>query len=227
MPPPPTSSLATQLLSQLTLTKSLHPTSTWLEAFLSTQKPSTPLQVLVSSAAFRILASPITETLSRTPTSCFPPDVQSASIKERRLAGPIVAQILDIEDMSKSRWEQIEAMEALERGEGTKGREIIRVAAPASSDDDESAPPNPDPSTAGKPSTGPHKLWLEDAKGSKVCAIELRPVEGVVLGMNVGSKLCLRSLLGGKVEALHTGWKEGRKARLNAAIEAAGRDREQ
>lgn len=150
-------------------------------------------------------------------------------MKERRLPGPIVCQILDIEDMSRSRWEQIEAIEALERGEGTKGREIIRVVAT-----EDGSEPNAALTRGG----GPHKLLLQDTKGIRAYGIELKGMDGVSLSMSVGSKMLLKSvslargvllldpatttLLGGKIEALHKDWKENRKAHLKAAIEAQG-----
>ena len=134
-------------------------------------------------------------------------------------------QVLSVEDMSKSRWEQIEAIEALERGEGTKGREIIRVAATDEGEDENVARGG-----------GPHKLALQDAKGTRIYGIELKGVEGVGLGMNMGCKMVLRNVvvargvvllepgtttvLGGKIEGLHKAWKDGRKAELKAAIEA-------
>ena len=136
-------------------------------------------------------------------------------------------QVLSVEDMSKSRWEQIEAIEALERGEGTKGREIIRVAAPEEGEENV------------KGDGGPHKLALQDAKGTRIYGIELKGVEGVGLGMSMGCKMVLRNVvvargvvllepgtttvLGGKIEGLHKAWKEGRKAELKAAIEAGER----
>ena len=141
-----------------------------------------------------------------------------------------MVQVLDIEDMSKSRWQQIEAIEALERGEGTKGREIVRVV-PTEEGDDLDAGSNK--------SGGPHKLLLQDAKGARAYGIELRNVEGVTLSMNIGSKIALKNitiargvillepatttLLGGKIEALHKHWKENRKSDLKAAIEASER----
>lgn len=141
--------------------------------------------------------------------------------------GPIVAQVLGVEDMSRSRWEQVEAIEALERGEGTKGREIIRIP-----------PPEEDAETNAKLNRGggPHKLLLQDVKGTRAYGIELKGVEGVGLGMSIGCKLVLKNvvvargilllepatttMLGGKIEALHKTWKENRKAELKAAIEA-------
>ena len=222
--------LATQLSTQLKATKSLIPTQTWLNAFLSSQRPTTPLNALTQTAVFRLLASDVTTCLETTPSSCFPQDLHNPQIMDILLPGSIVVQILDIEDMSKSRWQQIEAIEALERGEGTKGREIIRVVP---TDDGE------DPNASTTQSRGPHKLLLQDSAGLKLYGIELRSVEGVSLSMSIGSKLVLKNatvargvlllepatvtLAGGKIESLHKNWKENRKTDLKAAIEVGRR----
>ncbi len=222
---------AAQISAQLTATKSLTPNSTWLSTFLTTQRPTTPLPALIQTACFRLLASDITNSLTAASSICFPQDVHNASLKERRLAGSIAVQVLAVEDMSKSRWEQIEAIEALERGEGTKGREIIRVAA-TEGDDSTGA--------AVQKGGGPHKLLLQDAAGRRVYGIELKGLEGVGLGMSIGCKMALKNalvargvvllepamitVLGGKIEELHKAWKAGRKAELKAAIEANERE---
>ncbi len=125
--------------------------------------------------------------------------------------------------MGKSRWEQVEAIEAMERGEGTKGREVIRVVPREDGGSQE-------PAVTGG---GPHKLLMQDAKGTRVYGIELREVQGVGLGMSIGSKYVLKnaivargvvllesgtaSCIGGKIENLHKAWKEGRKEELKAA----------
>ena len=225
---PPQASLTAQIAAQLGANKSLRPYQTWLETCLSTQRPATPIKVLYQTALFRLLASDITTTLEPIPSTCLPPDIRNAALEERRLPGPIIVQVLEVEDMTKSRWEQIEAIEALERGEGTKGREIIRVTATEDANDEA----NPGATGTG----GPHKLLLQDSKGVTVYGIELDGVDGVSLGMSIGSKMVLRnvavargvlllepvttSLLGGKIEALHKSWKENRKANLKAAMEA-------
>ncbi|MCJ1274067.1 hypothetical protein MMC21_001861 [Puttea exsequens] len=227
------SDLASQIIAQLASTRGLKPSTAWLSSFLSTQRPTTPLPALTQTACFRLLASDLTTSLAPSSGICLPEDVHNVNVKERRLGlSPIALQVLAIEDMSKSRWEQIEAIEALERGEGTKGREIIRVTA---TEDDEDA-------DAGvQKGGGPHKLLLQDAAGRRVHGIELKAVEGVGLGMNIGCKIVLRdavvargllllepakaTVLGGKIDALHKAWKEGRKSELKAAIETSERER--
>ena len=223
----PPSSLVSQISSQLRITKYLNPTAAWLTAFLTTQKSTTPIAALTSTALFRLLASDITQTLDRSPNTCLPVDICNVNIEERLLPGSIVVQVLGIDDMTKSRWEQIEAIEALERGEGTKGREIIRVVP-----DEDGTDGHNNLQKGG----GPHKLLLQDAQGTSMYGIELQDVAGVGLGMNIGCKLVLRgvrvargvallgpsttTILGGKIEPLHKAWKANRKSDLKAAIEA-------
>ena len=222
---------AAQISAQLTATKFLTPNSIWLSNFLTTQRPTTPLPALTQTACFRLLASDIRNSLTSAPSTCFPQDVHNANFKERRLPGSIAVQVLAVEDMSKSRWEQIEAIEALERGEGTKGREIVRVVA---TEDGDSA------GATVQKGGGPHKLLLQDAAGRRVYGIELKGLEGVGLGMSIGCKMVLKNVLvargvvllepvlitvlGGKIEELHKAWKEGRKAELKAAIEENGHE---
>lgn len=217
-----------QISAQLSSSKGLVPSQSWLTSFLATQKTSTPLHALASTAQFRLLASDISKTLERNSSIGFPNDVSNVNFQERKLQGVIVAQVLAVEDMSKSRWEQIEAIEALERGEGTKGREIIRVVP---SDDSGNA------DSGVQKGGGPHKLLLQDVHGNRVYAIELKGVEGIGLGMNIGCKVVLKhpvvargalllepgttTMIGGKIQALHKAWKENRKAELKAAIEAS------
>ena len=222
------SAVLTQVYNNLSATKNLHPTQAWLSSFLQAHKSTTSISVLTQSAGFRLLASDITQLLDREVSPCLPIDVSNAVIKERHLPEPIVTQVIGVEDLSKSRWEQIEAIEALERGEGTKGREIIRVTETA---EDDVVTPN------ATKSGGPHKVLLQDVRGTKVYGIELQPVNGIGIGMCIGSKVLLRhvtvargmlllnststSCIGGKIDELNEAWKKGRKEDLKAAIEAS------
>ena len=139
-----------------------------------------------------------------------------------------MCQVLDIEDMGLSRWAQVEQIEARERGETTKGREIVRVVEDEGEEGGGVAP--------AVQSKGPFKLLLQDAKGAQVYGIDLRGVEGVGTNMAMGTKLVLRDaevrravvmleargvqVWGGKMEALDTAWREGRKERLMGAARA-------
>lgn len=150
----------------------------------------------------------------------------NAEIKERKLDGAIPVQVIDVEDVGRSRWSQVEAIESEERGETTKGREIVRVV-----------PGEQGLSDPSEGSCGPHKLLVQDAAGTRVYCFELNAVEGVGLGVSIGSKLLLKSVtvaravvlltpekvtvLGGKIDAWQKAWKEGRKEALKAAVHSA------
>jgi len=214
--------LATAISTHLT-TKALPPNSTWLATFLPTTRPTTPLPALQKTALFRLLASDLTSTLQTSPSTTFSPaTISDPAIKSQRLPGPIAVQILDVEDVGRSRWSQVEALEAQERGETTKGREIVRVL-PA-----EEGEGGGGVAAGGESgSAGPHKLLLQDAKGTKVYGLEVRSVQGVSVEMAIGTKLVLRDfevargvilleprcveVLGGKVDAWDRKWREERK----------------
>jgi RecQ-mediated genome instability protein 1 len=144
-------------------------------------------------------------------------------------------QVLGVEDLSKSRWEQLEAIEAKEKGEMTKGREIIRVVDVEDGEDGQPArlPRNANVGAGG----GPHRLVLQDVKGQTVYGLELKAVKGISMSISIGTKLVLNGVtvargvvllepgtvvvLGGKIEALHKVWVENRKKDLLAAIEGS------
>lgn len=235
--------------------KSLPVSPAWLTQFLSSQRTDgIPLPALCQTAQFRLLASDLTTSLAPTASQLLPTDISDANIKERRVVGPVPVQVLDIEDMSSSIWSQIEAIERVERGETTRGREIIRTVTRDEGGDvtvgnNTSTPGNPTAESNARPnqannnnnsgtttSSGPHRVILEDAHGTKVVSIELKRVEGVAIGkMSIGAKLVIKNavvargmlllepncatLLGGKIESVDKAWNEGRKERLMAKIQ--------
>lgn len=134
-------------------------------------------------------------------------------------------QVLDIEDIGRSRWSQVEAIEQEERGETTKGKEIIRITASEEGEAEDK-------------SAGPFKLLLQDAQGTRVYGFELFSVDRINFNLNIGAKLVLRdvtvarstillepksvTVLGGKIEEMHKRWKEGRKEALKIAARNGG-----
>lgn len=149
-------------------------------------------------------------------------------------------QVLDIEDIGSSLWSQVEAIERVERGEAIRGREIVRTVNVGEDRGDNADGAN---STAGSNelgnSNGPHRLIVQDARGTKAVAVELRSVHGIGIGkLPIGAKLLLRNatvargitlftpecvtILGGKIDATDQSWRESRKERLLARITAAG-----
>jgi RecQ-mediated genome instability protein 1 len=208
------------------ISKGLNPNAEWVSSFVGSQRAGIPAAALKQTALFRMTASDITTTLQATSSSVFPADVLDAHIRERKLNGPIAVQVLDVEDIGRSRWSQVEAIEADERGETTRGREIIRVV-PGEDTDSEQTQSIPQ-------RAGPHKLLIQDSKGTKIYGVEVTSIDGVGLGMNIGTKLILKdmtiargvvlleprttTMIGGKLEELDQKWKIDRKARLQSAV---------
>lgn len=221
--------LAAELTQHLNA-RHLYPTAAWVQSFLTTTRPNTPLPAIKQTAGFRLLAADITTALDPPANSVFPQDILRGTVQSRIVIGPVLCQVLDIEDIGNSRWSQVEAIEAKERGETTKGREVVRVVEQE----------NDDPSAARTPthSRGPFKLLLQDAKGLKIYAFDIRGIDGLNTSMSIGAKLLLRNvdvrravvmlepgnvqILGGKLEALDKAWKAGRKERLMDAAKAGG-----
>ncbi|CAG9941340.1 unnamed protein product [Clonostachys rosea f. rosea IK726] len=208
--------LASQLHSSI-LSQSLPPPSkTFVTSLIAARNPPPPLASLVATAKSRLLACDLSSS----------PSLDSAS-----LARDTYVQVLDIENLSLSRWEQIEELESIEKGERTRGREIIRVTA-----DQDGSGGEPQQQQRATPSNATHRLVLQDRSGKKVYGLELRRVPQIGVGKTkIGEKLILKAgtrvargsvmltpetcqVLGGKVEAWHRTWTESRISRLKETI---------
>ncbi|PTB62391.1 hypothetical protein BBK36DRAFT_1185187 [Trichoderma citrinoviride] len=205
------------------------PSQTLLTTLTTSRSPPPPIQSLVATAKARLLASDLTSTSLIDPSSIatFPPDIDSAGVAEAKLPQNVHVQVLDVENLSASRWEQVEELEAIERGERTRGREVIRVTA---EEDDDGA----DSSTT----QGSSSSTRAGGANARVYAVELKRVAGIAVGKTlIGEKMMLRAgavvargtvllapetcvLLGGKVDAWHEAWLEGRLARLRESVGA-------
>ncbi|KAL2117476.1 hypothetical protein VTJ04DRAFT_7136 [Mycothermus thermophilus] len=129
--------------------------------------------------------------------------------REGKLPHDVVVQVLDIQDISRPRWEQVEQLEALARGEGTRGREVIRLPVNSTldddDDDDDDTTGGDQPGRAGndnnnnndddddEPST--YTLTLQDPLGQTLRALTLRPHPRIGLPptTHIGEKLLLRA----------------------------------
>lgn len=194
---------------------------------MTNNRPNTPILAQQKTALFRILSADLTTSVQPNQSGLLPTDVSGPETKERVILGSISVQVLDIEDIGHSRWSQVETLEAQDRGEMTKGREIIRVV-----DDEDSHDPDArtrtQQRTAMSATGGPHKLLLQDSQGTKIYAFEVTSVNGIgVQQMSIGAKLVLRNVvvargmallepksvevLGGKVEVWDKKWRAERK----------------
>ena len=230
------------------------PSPSLLTSVTTSRNPPPPLPSLIATAKARLLACDLaSSTLLDPSTASLPLTVADAQAREARLPRDIHVQVVDVENLSLSRWEQIEELEAVERGERTRGREVVRVTAEddggGRGDNEGSQTQLPTTSTqrraaaaatttAGKTAT--HRLVLQDRNGKRVFALEMQRMERIGVGRTcMGEKVLLKAgavvargtilltpetcvFLGGKIDAWHKAWIEGRLARLR---EAVGSDR--
>ncbi|KAK4166538.1 hypothetical protein QBC43DRAFT_312884 [Cladorrhinum sp. PSN259] len=223
MPPPlqPPTSLASQLQTALQASSTPLPSIAWLTALSTARNPPPPLASLLATARARILASDLTTPNLLDPTyastHCFPPNLHNPYTESCYLPVDTIVQVLDIENLSKSRWEQVEELESLSRGESKRGREIIRVV---NDDDDDGDANGVDrgqtqgtqfPTQQGQhqqqgqqaqrgeqqqqqqqanQKNATHKLLFQDPKGQKIYGIEVRRVEKIGVGV-VGGMTCI------------------------------------
>ncbi|PMD16644.1 hypothetical protein NA56DRAFT_307102 [Hyaloscypha hepaticicola] len=246
MAQPPTLAQLTHSLTTLGLPP---PSPTFLSPILLTGlQKSTPLQGIHATAKIRLLSADITLPSILLPsTPSFPSTTNDPKIPSQKLSSDILVQVLDVEDLSKSKWELIEALESERKGETTKGREIIRVIPPEDVGPSSASTQALGSQTAGREGGGggPFKLLLQDCKGMRVYGFELKRVEkiGYPPGMGIGCKVLLRrgsvvargmvllepertTVLGGRIEGLDKAWREGREQRLREQVERESRERE-
>ncbi|KUI71981.1 RecQ-mediated genome instability protein 1 [Cytospora mali] len=243
--------LSTQIRNHLQAHHLPPPSQPWVQTLITARTPPPPLPSLVMTAKTRLLASDLTTPglldPAAIPTLVFPTGVTDPSAREARLARDVYVQVVDVENLSRSRWEQVEDLEAIERGEQTRGREVIRlpVGGGGGVGDEQEAPPQPAAQRevgggggggGGASKNATHRLVLQDCKGQKVFAIELTRIPKIAIGtLNIGEKILLRKgtivargtvllepntchILGGKVDAWQKAWLEGRLARLKETV---------
>jgi RecQ-mediated genome instability protein 1 len=246
MAQPPTLQQLTHSLTTLGLPP---PHPSFLQPILTTGlQKSTPLQGITATAKIRLLSADITlPTILLPSTPSFPPTTTDPKIPSQKLSTDILVQVLDVTDLSKSKWELIEALESERKGETTKGREIIRVV-PTEDAGPSSASTQAIGTQAGGgdggEGGGPFKIMMQDCRGMRVYGFELKRVEkiGYPPGMGIGCKILLRrgstvargmvllepertTVLGGRIEGLDKAWREGREQRLRDQVERETRER--
>lgn len=153
-----------------------------------------------------------------------------------------------MEDLSRSRWEQIEELERVERGESRRGRAIVRVEDEEGEEEAQRATqgprtqaPNLNQNQAPKAKGNTtHKLTLQDRAGTVIPALELVRNPRIGLGVTrIGEKIIVKRgavvargtvllepstcvFLGGGVEADEEKWAKERLGRLRGAVDANG-----
>lgn len=242
----------TQLSNSLTAQSLPVPSISFLTTVLSTTTRLPPERALISltaTAKHRLITSNLTTPQLLSPsTASLPPSLSDVRVVEKLVPTDIFLQIIDVEDLSKSLWEQIEALESERRGETTKGREVIRVIAPTPENDVGSTSGTQVienmPSASQAVSKGPFKVLMQDWRGGKIYGFENRRVDriGYPPLMSIGCKLLLKQgakvargmvlldpgsviIFGGKVEGLDKAWIEGREKSLRERVTKESEER--
>ncbi|KAI1464844.1 uncharacterized protein F4812DRAFT_142211 [Daldinia caldariorum] len=227
------------------------PSLTWIQSAMPNRNPLPPLPVLVATIKTRLLAADLTTPgLFDSPSPALPSNLGNPEVKEVKLPRDVPVQVLDIDNLSKSKWDQVEELEAIARGEQTRGREIIRLPTGGNEEDEDggavsqgaAANANAANSAAAAAArNATHRLVLQDCKGQKVHGLELKRIDRIGIGsLNIGEKMILKrgttvargvvllepttcAVLGGKVDAWHRAWTEGRLVRLKESVAADAR----
>ncbi|KAL1899208.1 hypothetical protein Sste5346_003130 [Sporothrix stenoceras] len=207
-------SQALQIRSALAAEQLPAPSQAWLQSVIS-QQPAQQrsLPALVASAKARLLATDLTAS-GMFDSASQPPGFlrevlspQAASVQETRLAQDVVVQVVDMENLSQSRWQQVQALEAIERGEQKRGREIIRIPVGGEEGGEggdeagaESSRPGTGRQLASAANNAPsdafstHRLVLQDAAGNTLFALELTRIHRISISrLHIGEKLVLKA----------------------------------
>ncbi|KAI1660398.1 hypothetical protein F4813DRAFT_349806 [Daldinia decipiens] len=229
------------------------PSLTWIQSAMPNRNPLPPLPALIATVKTRLLAADLTSPgLWESPSPAFPPNLGNPEVKETKLSRDVPVQVLDIDNLSKSKWDQVEELEAIARGEQTRGREIIRLPTGNEEDEEDGAVSQNALAATGRNAAvnanvanaaaaarnATHRLVIQDCKGQKVHGLELKRIDRIgISSLNIGEKMILKRgttvargivllepatcvVLGGKIEAWHRAWVDGRLTRLREAVGA-------
>ncbi|ATY64698.1 mediated genome instability Rmi1 [Cordyceps militaris] len=222
--------LAEQLRASLAAQQLPPASASFLQTLIAARTPPPPRASLLATARARLLACDLCDggILDAAAMASLPAAAADPGTTTTTLPRAVYVQVVDAENLSLSRWEQVEALEAAARG--TRGRQVVDDEALAAA------------AAAGKNAV--HRLVLQDCTGRTVYAVETARMPGIGIGTtNIGEKMLLSAgtvvargtvlltpdktvFLGGRVDAWHEAWMSARLARLKAAA-AAGADRPQ
>ena len=234
--------LTTQLKTALANASIPLPSASLITTLLSTT-PSPTLSRLTALARSQILTSPLTAPSLLDPSvPAIPPHLLSPELRRATLPADVPLQIVDIEDLSRSRWEQIEELERIERGETRRGRAVVRVENEAEAEDRDRATqsardaPAPEARKAGGNAT--HRVTFMDRAGTRLYGLELVRMPRLGVGATkIGEKVVAKKgaviargtllldpatcvFLGGYVEGEEEKWVAGRLKALKEVVGA-------
>lgn len=190
--------LTTQLKTSLASSSFPLPSQSLLTSILSTT-PSPSLPRLIALTKSTILTSTIAAPSLLDPSvPVFPPNLLAPDVKEGRLAVDVPLQIVDIEDLSRSRWEQIEELERVERGEMKRGRAVVRVENEEEDQDRERATQSAGGASAAAETkkaggNATHRVTFQDRAGTHLYGLELIRMPRLAVGVTkIGGKVVIK-----------------------------------
>lgn len=239
--------LTTQLKTSLASSSFPLPSQTLVTNLLSTT-PAPTLPRLIALTKSSILTSPITAASLLDPSvPAFPQNLLSPEVREGRLPADVLLQIVDIEDLSRSRWDQIEELERVERGEMKRGRAVVRVENEEEDQDRERATQSAGGAGAGAAAearkaggNATHRVTFRDRAGTHLYGLELVRMTRLAVGVTkIGEKVVIKrgaavargtvllepgtcSFLGGYVEDEEKRWAASRLKALKEAVGTPG-----
>ncbi|KAK4642439.1 hypothetical protein QC761_508850 [Podospora bellae-mahoneyi] len=237
--------LSLQLQTALSTTALPFPSLPFLTRLVQSRNPPPPFPSLLATTRARILSSDITTDIldpSYINSHSLPPEISNPLTKSATLSHDVVVQVLDIINISKSKWEQVEELEAKARGEEKRGREVVRLpTARGDGEVDQGTQAGTQFQTQQRgEGKATHRILFQDPKGGKIYGLELVRVEKLGVGKtNIGEKWLLKKgtsvsrgvvmlepgrceCLGGKVEVWNRAWNEGRLERLRGEATGEG-----
>ncbi|CCU75806.1 unnamed protein product [Blumeria hordei] len=214
----------------------------FLTAILATSSRSQPIVALAATVKHRLLSSDISgHTSPVLATTCpgLPSNLGDRHVQTSTLHHDVFVQVLDLHDIGRSTGDQIDLLEAERKGETKKGREIIRIVPDAEQEPATAATQSLDaPTTDQKKEKGPFRLVLQDSKGNRALAYEIKRVNniGYPSTMSIGCKLWLRKgckvargvlllepttvgIIGGRIETMDREWRTQREDRLRSSLQ--------
>ncbi len=176
-------SLQTQVLAHFA-SKQIHLSNTFISSLLNALHPPplTLTPALLANFHTSFLLSALQQSVS--PQSYLPLSIPTQH--NITIPGPILAQIIHVQDIGTSRLAQLEALEKAETEKGPQGRRVVDIPAEGEGDDN----PVQDGSNEGL-SVGKSicKVLLEDGRGERVYGMEVKPIDNIKVGTHLGCKV--------------------------------------
>lgn len=175
----------TQVLAHFA-SKQIHLSNTFISALLNSihPPPTTMNPALLASFHTSFLNSSLLQSAaaqSQLPFSL--PSEHNIS-----LPGPTLVQVIHVQDIGTSRLAQLEALEKAITEAGPQGRRVVDLPDDEEGDDNPTQNGTNEGLSVGKSIC---KVLLEDGRGERVYGMEVKPIEGIKVGMSLGCKVFL------------------------------------